>query len=516
MKESETELYNLTENNLEITLIKKFLIFSSGANLSIIKYCSKEAGPKEANKFASIGATILLTAILASLSGGYAFNFVFDNFYFSTIFGILWGVVIFNLDRYIVMSLRKSNSEKLSDIIQEADNVKRRAMMYDKISSSLNTLFIALPRIIIAIIIALTVSKPIELRLFNNTIEKELGNIASTDITEFETKFKNEISGLNLKIDELNQKEILEKEKVYQNNPVYQNKLNAVEKIDNDITNIGKNIKNNEGIIEKNKYLKTGYRNVINYDADGNPRRVEESYKYWANNRTAQAKTEENNSLEKRKGELFSERKQIKGELLEIENEFQENVVRITENYNASRQPIQEQIKNKNSTYSEDLIEWKLRVRASTDLLSRLTALGNITGEISKEGSRNSAYWASFLITMLFISLETAPVIVKLLTKRGPYDELLDRIEYEYFINQQEAISKLNSEVNSILEKIQEVSKLKGETFLQVEQQKLDAELKNNESLLNDIAEKQAYLAKLSIDKWYEEELEKLKSKDPD
>ena len=202
----------------------------------------------------------------------------------------------------------------------------------------------------------------------------------------------------------------------------------------------------------------------------------------------------------------------IKSELTGIEADFKANIGVITKNYNASRKPIQEQITNKNSTYANDLAEWKITVRASTDLLSRLEALGNITGEKEPDGSRNSAYWSSLLITLLFISLETAPVIVKLLTKRGPYDELLDRIEYEYFINQQEAISKMNSKVNTILEKIKDVSKLEGKMFIQVEQQKLDAELKSNESLLNDIAEKQAHLAKLSIDKWYADELTKLKS----
>ncbi len=507
MKQSKIDLHNLTESSLELNPIKKFLIFSSGANFSILKYC-----PEEANKFASIGATILLTAILAALSGGYAFNFVFENVIISSFFGIFWGIVIYNLDRYIVMSLRKGNSEKLSVIIKETDDVTKKSMIYDKLSSSFNTFLMALPRIIIAIIIALTVSKPIELRLFNKTIEKELGNIETTDISEFEIKFKEEIGDLNEKINQLNENESKEKENVYKNNPVYQNKLNARNKNDSEISTINSTIKTNEGIIAKNKYLETGYKNVTRKYSDGTPYISRESYQYWAKNQTARAKDAENNTLKKRKSELYTEQTNLKSELSEIEDDFKENISEITKNYISSRKPILEQIENKNSTYAQDLADWKLKVRASTDLLSRLEALGNITSEKETDGSRNSAYWSSLLITLLFISLETAPVIVKLLTKRGPYDELLDRIEYEYFINQQEAISKMNSKVNTILEKIKEVSKLEGQMFIQVEQQKLDAELKSNESLLNDIAEKQAHLAKLSIDKWYEDELTKIKA----
>tara|TARA_B110000879_G_C11139508_1_gene499660 strand:- start:228 stop:1763 length:1536 start_codon:yes stop_codon:yes gene_type:complete len=507
MKKSKTDLHNLTDSALELNPLKRFLIFSSGANFNILKYC-----PEEANKFASIGATILLTAILAALSGGYAFNFVFENVIISAFFGLFWGIVIYNLDRYIVMSLRKGNSEKMSVITKETDDVTKKSMIYDKLSGSFNTFLMALPRIIIAIIIAITVSKPIELRLFNKTIEKELGNIETEDISGFEIKFKEEISDLNEKINQLNENESKEKENAYQNNPVYQNKLNASNKNESEITTINTTIKTNDGIIAKNKYLAIGYRNVTKYYADGMPYNSRESYKYWTKNQTARAKDAENIALKKRKSELYNDQTKIKSELTGIEADFKANIGVITKNYNASRKPIQEQITNKNSTYANDLAEWKITVRASTDLLSRLEALGNITGEKEPDGSRNSAYWSSLLITLLFISLETAPVIVKLLTKRGPYDELLDRIEYEYFINQQEAISKMNSKVNTILEKIKDVSKLEGKMFIQVEQQKLDAELKSNESLLNDIAEKQAHLAKLSIDKWYADELTKLKS----
>lgn len=246
MKKSKLDSHNLTDSTFKLNLIKKFLVFSSGANFSILKYC-----PEETNKFISIGVTILLTALLASMSGGYAFNFVFDNIFVSTVFGIFWGIVIYNLDRYIVMSLRKSNSEKISAIIKETDSVTRKSMIYSKISSSLNIFLMALPRIIIALIIALTVSKPIELRLFNKTVEKELGSIETNDISEFETKFKNEITDLNQKINQLNNNETKEKQDVYKNNPIYQNKLDTNNNIDTEIKTIDSTVERNKGIIKK-------------------------------------------------------------------------------------------------------------------------------------------------------------------------------------------------------------------------------------------------------------------------
>jgi hypothetical protein len=101
---------------------------------------------------------------------------------------------------------------------------------------------------------------------------------------------------------------------------------------------------------------------------------------------------------------------------------------------------------------------------------------------------------------------------VKLLSKRGPYDELLERIEYEHYLEQQKIISDRNDEINNLLVEIQAINKLKGEVRMKTEKSKLDAELQANTSLLDDIAKRQADLAKLAIDKWYNDELSNFKS----
>jgi hypothetical protein len=113
---------------------------------------------------------------------------------------------------------------------------------------------------------------------------------------------------------------------------------------------------------------------------------------------------------------------------------------------------------------------------------------------------------------LLFVTIETAPIIVKLLSKRGPYDELLERIEYEHYLEQQKIISDRNDEINNLLVEIQAMNKLKGEVRMKTEKSKLDAELQANTALLDDIAKRQADLAKLAIDKWYNDELSNFKS----
>lgn len=56
------------------------------------------------------------------------------------------------------------------------------------------------------------------------------------------------------------------------------------------------------------------------------------------------------------------------------------------------------------------------------------------------------------------------------------------------------------------------MNKLKGEVMIKTEKSKLDAELKANEALLDQIAKRQAELANMAIDKWYNDELAKMKN----
>jgi hypothetical protein len=116
-----------------------------------------------------------------------------------------------------------------------------------------------------------------------------------------------------------------------------------------------------------------------------------------------------------------------------------------------------------------------------------------------------------WFITALFILIETLPVISKLMSKRGPYDEILDRIEHEIFLQQQKIISDKNDELNNLILETQQINKLNGESRIKTEKSKLAADEKANESILEDIVKKQSDLAKIILDKWYEDELTKAK-----
>lgn len=153
-------------------MLKQFFIICSGSDTDILEQCSKG----EQNKYAGIGATVFFTAVMAFIAASFALYTVFDNIYTSVFFGLIWGLLIFNLDRYIVSTIKKTGNA-LDELIQ------------------------ASPRILLAVIIAVVISKPLELKIF----EKEINQVLLEQKNELTLANKNQIAlQFNPNIENLN------------------------------------------------------------------------------------------------------------------------------------------------------------------------------------------------------------------------------------------------------------------------------------------------------------------------
>lgn len=153
-------------------MLKQFFIICSGSDTDILNQCSKG----EQNKYAGIGATVFFTALMAFIAASFALYTVFDNLYTSIFFGLIWGLLIFNLDRYIVSTIKKTG-HVMDELIQ------------------------ASPRIILAIIIAIVISKPLELKIF----EKEINQVLLEQKNELTLANQNQIAEqFNPNIENLN------------------------------------------------------------------------------------------------------------------------------------------------------------------------------------------------------------------------------------------------------------------------------------------------------------------------
>lgn len=142
-------------------MLKKFFILCSGSDTDILDNCSIG----EQNKYAGIGATVFFTAVMAFIAASYALFTVFDNAVIAVAFGLVWGLLIFNLDRFIVSTIKKRKN--FSDELIQAS-----------------------PRIILAVIIAVVISKPLELKIF----EKEINQVLLEQKNELTLANKNQIA----------------------------------------------------------------------------------------------------------------------------------------------------------------------------------------------------------------------------------------------------------------------------------------------------------------------------------
>ncbi|SHF76822.1 protein of unknown function [Flavobacterium segetis] len=442
--------------------ISNFLIKCAGADQEILDACTV----KEKNKFTGIGSTLLLTAVLASLSGGYAIHSTFDSVLISIILGVFWGIVIFSLDRYIVTSI-------------------------DKKGVWWKQLLTAFPRLLIAFVLAITISKPLELRLFQDAVNKSMGEIANASISGCEADWNKERDKLAKSKSNLEDERKQKTEEIYNKDGIYTDFVKEQKEIS------GLNQTNQNKISVNNSIISRGtsYPNLtrndgsIIYKEDGSPRKT------IRRNAAANNAFKINNSL---RSEI--NRNNIKIGEFEVQKNNRKQVLRrqvvTTEaQYTNQISGVQQQINDHNNKRQVFLADCTNRSNNAKDLPAQLQALSKLTDE------NESIAWASLLITLLFVILETAPVVVKLLSSTGTYEEILEAKEYAISMEQKIKISNLNDEINTVLKISSEKNK-----------NKLEAELKGNVELLNEIALAQAEIAKIAVLKWKEEEIEKLQN----
>jgi len=172
------------------SIITRFLLFSSGAAIELMKKCPDF----EVNKYTSIGLTIFFTAVLSVLSSFFAFNLIFNSNLVAISLAIFWGSIIFNLDRYIVSSMRNS------------DNKSREFIK-------------AIPRLLIAILIAMIISKPLEIKLFKSEISAFLTKEKANQSDQIRQKYDANLKIIESKTEELEasfQKKLLLRDKYYE------------------------------------------------------------------------------------------------------------------------------------------------------------------------------------------------------------------------------------------------------------------------------------------------------------
>lgn len=144
------------------------------------RYLLERATYSDQIKYMCLGGIVFATGAMAGLAGGYAFYTIFEprgsaienpvdiqTVLLALFFGIIWGLMIFNIDRFIVTSTGKGDGTE--------------AITIGELKS-------ALPRILMGVIIAMTISKPVEIRMFKTEIDIKLREKQLEQQAEYQSK----------------------------------------------------------------------------------------------------------------------------------------------------------------------------------------------------------------------------------------------------------------------------------------------------------------------------------------
>jgi hypothetical protein len=323
--------------------VNNFFIFCSGSDFALLEKCSTEK-----NKYVGIGATVFFTGVFAAVSSSYALYTVFDNVFAAIFFGLIWGLMIFNLDRYIVSSMRKE-------------------------ARGWREFLIAIPRLILAILISIVIVKPLELKIFDKEIQPELVLMEQTKYTQ--------------------QQDVVSARFASRQDSL-KNELIAIQSM-----LAAKALKRDELV------------RIAQEEADGT-----------------------GGSRKRNLGPIYKVKKadadRAETELTELQASGEERIKKLQGLIDASNVQL-----SKEQTSIE---RSKMNGPAA-----RIEALNRLTLQSS------AMAWAHWFIVLLFIAIETAPVFVKLISSKGPYDNLLRIEEDAYHIQETEILATTHADAKS-------------------------------------------------------------------
>lgn len=352
--------------------IEQFFLMCSGAHTSILK-----KSPTDINKYIGIGAIIFFTGLLAMISASYAIYTVFDHWIAALCFGLIWGLMIFNLDRYIVSSM------------------KRRG-------SFANDFFTALPRLILAVIISIVISKPLELKIFEKEINAEIVSMEQEVYKTQESKVQDR----------------------------YQSQMTTLQ---SDIVTL-----KNEIQLKQSK--RDELTSIAQQEADGT-----------------------GGSKQKNLGPIYKTKKHDADQAdLELKSLITQYLPLISDK--------ESQIKSIQESMHGDIKG--LNKTALGGFASRIDAL-------SRLADRSRAIWiASLFIMLLFVAIETAPIFVKLISARSPYDYVLHKHEHVFEMNHKELTSILQTSTLNTIAQANEISTYKSQAKIKAEKQLIEHAVK--------------------------------------
>lgn len=461
MKQENKKIQSAIYNSEELIKwggnLNEFLWICAGADRKVLRQC-----PTDYAKYAGIGGTILFTALMAMLSGGYALFSVFDDGWVAMAFGIFWGMLIFNLDRFIVNTMYSDG----------------------KVTISWREFYSGLPRIIMAVFLGIVISTPLELKIFEDKITVTIEELKDEAQKKYTAVDQQRLDSLSSRRAELVSAPV---------DPLFQGTLASTSseamKLSNQINSL--RAQRNE-IQAQLRNVKVQIAKLSskrdNLDAGSTEyKKIQSQITPLINKRGGlNSKISDlNKQINELSGQLITQSESYAEAMKSAETQRKTDIELITSEMNE----LSEKIKNASKTYN-GVISKNFK-----GFQAKMLAFSKMKDE--DESTRIS----SLFIMLLFIIIETAPTFFKMMIASGPYDDLLRAEMHRVKVLSDKRISEINDIINT-------------EMGISIEKNKerLEAEVSANKAVLEKLAKAQSSLIEEAIERWRQEEYKKIEA----
>lgn len=352
--------------------VMKFLWRCAGADAQILQFSPYSDHIKNAG----IGGVVLATSVMASLAMGFAMHTIFaspvegkvdpitggellaGNWFVTIPVSIVWGLIIFNLDRFIVSTVKGDGTEAIT--------MKEWGAM--------------IPRLFMAILIGLTISAPLETYIFKREIYREWQ--LSLDKLALSKKYEIE-QGESKKYSENEENYKIKKQEVENQRIIY---LKAVEEVNKEM-----NGESGRG-------------------GDGPETRKKE--------KVQALELEKLSKLEEQLNLFESKKITNQDSIKKIQDIEMDKISKEVPGFLDQLMMLE-----KLSSHGKEVEKYN----AATNEIETFT---NNKGEqvVKKEEIYGAAFWPIWLVRLLFMIIEIAPVIFKFMIWKSSYDYLQENV----------------------------------------------------------------------------------------
>lgn len=464
---------------------QRFLWIVAGAELDILEKCRTDH-----KKFAAIGATILMTAFIAFCAGTSAAWYFTQSgdetsgsLGWAMLFGLIWALLIFCIDRSLVITLKKDPS------------AKKQKFWVPLLSRSA-----------LACIIAFMVSIPLELVIFEDFIaEKKF---------DFDIEAQQKLSD---KAREANGENDLER-KIQYSDVIIASHDSSKKKLGGDISSFDSKIEaeqnkrnkptTNDFTRAKNQYdnyssqINTAQRNLANATNAIDSARYTNEITRLKDLRRPYGLTMDsekkawNDEINKKIKELEEERDKAQKQYDENETKLKIETKRRDDNRDAQQESAGKR---------EDMLEqYEQKRNKGNHFIQNYRILEYAVWKRDAKGNLPTELFFLWMIRLLFFIIEILPTVVKIVTPIGSYDRMVQAEEKQVmtYLESDEYIERIRNmhdiELKSREEQLQR-------------QHQIELELKSD--ILEKVKNAQIEVADATIAKWKENEMSKVTPK---